>query len=135
MFAKSRIINRKYLGKNIQPFMEIPNLIDIQLSSYESFIQKDRLEKGEKLLDQGLENVFRTTFPIESPNGDMVLEYDSYELDEANIKFNELECKEKGQTYAIPLKANIRLVFKDGDILKKNIYKDIHLTLVFGLML
>ncbi len=122
MFAKSRTINRKYLGKNIKPFMEIPNLIDIQLSSYESFIQKDRLEKGEKLLDQGLENVFRTTFPIESPNGDMVLEYDSYELDEANIKFTELECKEKGQTYAIPLKANIRLVFKDGDILKKNIY-------------
>jgi len=122
MFAKSRIINRKYLGKNIQPFMEIPNLIDIQLSSYESFIQKDRLDRGEKLLDQGLENVFRTTFPIESPNGDMVLEYDSYELDETNIKFTELECKEKGQTYAIPLKANIRLVFKDGDILKKNIY-------------
>ena len=122
MFAKSRTINRKYLGKNIKPFMEIPNLIDIQLSSYESFIQKDRLDRGEKLLDQGLENVFRTTFPIESPNGDMVLEYDSYELDEANIKFTELECKEKGQTYAIPLKANIRLVFKDGDILKKNIY-------------
>ena len=122
MFAKSRTINRKYLGKNIKPFMEIPNLIDIQLSSYESFIQKERLDRGEKLLDQGLENVFRTTFPIESPNGDMVLEYDSYELDEANIKFTELECKEKGQTYAIPLKANIRLVFKDGDILKKNIY-------------
>ena len=122
MFAKSRTINRKYLGKNIKPFMEIPNLIDIQLSSYESFIQKERLDRGDKLLDQGLENVFRTTFQIESPNGDMVLEYDSYELDEANIKFTELECKEKGQTYAIPLKANIRLVFKDGDILKKNIY-------------
>ena len=42
MFAKTRTINRQYIGKNIQNFMELPNLIDIQLSSYESFLQKEK---------------------------------------------------------------------------------------------
>ena len=105
MFAKSRTINRQYIGKNIQSFMDLPNLIDIQLSSYESFLQKERLDNHQSLEDHGLQEVFTSTFPIESPNGDMTLEYESYELDENNIKFSELECKQKGLTYAVPLKA------------------------------
>ena len=123
MFAKSRTINRQYIGKNIQNFMELPNLIDIQLSSYEGFLQKEKLDKHEPLADQGLEEVFRSTFPIESPNGDMTLEYEFYELDEQNIKFTELECKQKGQTYSVPLKARINLVFQQtGEIRQKDIY-------------
>ena len=123
MFAKSRTINRQYYGKDIQNFMEIPSLIDIQTSSYESFLQKDRLDRGEKPLEQGLQEAFTSTFPIESPDGEMTLEYEFYELDEANIKFSELECKQKGQTYAVPLKARINLNFlKSGAILQKDIY-------------
>ena len=123
MYAKTKKIERQYIGKNIQDFMELPNLIDIQLSSYESFIQKERLEKKEPLLNQGLQEVFTSTFPIESPNGDMELEYEFYELDKENIKFSELECKKKGLTYAVPLKARINLNFKDtGAILQKDIY-------------
>src|SRR5574344_1600004 len=123
MFAKSKTINRQYIGKDIQNFMELPNLIDIQLSSYESFMQRERLEKKEPLLNQGLQEVFTSTFPIESPNGDMSLEYEFYELDEANIKFSELECKQKGLTYAVPLKARINLNFlQTGAILQKDIY-------------
>ena len=80
MFAKSRTINRQYIGKNMQNFMDLPNLIDIQLSSYESFLQKEKLDKHEPLAEQGLEEVFRSTFPIDSPNGDMTLEYEFYEL-------------------------------------------------------
>ena len=60
--------------------MELPDLIDIQLSSYESFLQKNKLDNHEPLAEQGLEEVFRSSFPIESPNGDMSLEYDFYEL-------------------------------------------------------
>ena len=78
MFAKSRKIERKYIGKDIQDFMDLPDLIDIQLSSYEFFIQKERLDKGEPLLNQGLQEVFTSTFPIESPNGDMTLDFVSY---------------------------------------------------------
>ena len=123
MFARSRTINRQYLGKNIQNFMELPNLIDIQLSSYESFLQKERLDNKQSLLDQGLQEVFNSTFPIESPNGDMSLEYEYYELDEENIKFDEILCKQKGLTYAVPLKARINLIFNQtGEIRQKDIY-------------
>ncbi len=123
MFAKSRTINRQYIGKNIQSFMDLPNLIDIQLSSYESFLQKERLDNHQSLEDHGLQEVFTSTFPIESPNGDMTLEYESYELDENNIKFSELECKQKGLTYAVPLKARISLKFQNtGVIQQKDIY-------------
>ena len=123
MFAKSRTVNRQYIGKNIQNFMELPDLIDIQLSSYESFLQKNKLDNKEPLAEQGLEEVFRSTFPIESPNGDMLLEYEYYELDEANIKASELECKQKSLTYSVPLKARINLVFQQtGEIRQKDIY-------------
>jgi len=103
--------------------MELPNLIDIQTASYESFLQKDRLDKHEPLLEQGLEEVFRSSFPIKSPNGDMSLEYEYYELDEQNIKFNEHVCKQKGLTYSVPLKARINLIFdQTGEIRQKDIY-------------
>ncbi|MCQ2612566.1 MAG: DNA-directed RNA polymerase subunit beta [Treponemataceae bacterium] len=123
MFAKSRTVNRQYIGKNIRSFMELPDLIDIQLSSYESFLQKTKLDNKEPVAEQGLEEVFRSTFPIESPNGDMLLEYEYYELDEENIKFSELECKQKGLTYSVPLKARINLFFQQtGEIRQKDIY-------------
>ena len=123
MFAKSKNIVRQYIGKDIKDFWEIPDLIDIQTSSYEEFIQKQRIDKGEKPLSQGLQEVFETTFPITSQSGSMVLEFDHYELDEKNIKFSELECKKKGLSYSVPLKAFISLVFQDtGTILQKEIY-------------
>ena len=123
MFAKSRTVNRQYFGKNIQNFMEIPSLIDIQLSSYESFLQKDKLDNNESLENKGLQEVFTSTFPIESPDGNMSLEYEFYQLDENSIKFSELQCKQKGLTYSVPLKARINLNFKDtGAILQKDIY-------------
>ena len=124
MFAKSKTIKRQYFGKEIPEFMELPNLIDIQLSSYEEFIQRDKLEKKEPLADdKGLQKVFKETFPIESPNGDMTLEYEFYDLDFSNIKFSELDCKKKGLTYAVPLKARINLNFLEtGAILQKDIY-------------
>ena len=123
MFAKTRTINRQYVGKNIQNFMEVPDLISIQTSSYESFLQSEKLKRGEPLANQGLQEVFTSTFPIESPNGDMSLEFEYYELDYDNIKFSELECKQKGLTYSVPLKARIDLSFlNDGHIIQKDIY-------------
>jgi len=53
----------------------------------------------------------------------MVLEYERYSLDENAMKYSELECKQKGLTYSIPLKAIINLVFqKTGEIRQKEIY-------------
>ncbi len=123
MFARNQAINRQYIGKNIRNFMDLPDLIDIQLSSYEKFLQRDKSRSEDSAEEVGLEDVFRSTFPIESPNGDMLLTYDFYELDEQGIKFSELECKQKGLTYAVPLKARINLVFQQtGEIRQKDIY-------------
>ncbi|MBQ9630816.1 MAG: DNA-directed RNA polymerase subunit beta [Treponema sp.] len=123
MFAKTRTINRQYIGKDIHGFMDVPDLISIQTSSYESFLQAERLKSGNAPLPQGLQEVFTSTFPIEGPNGDMRLEFDSYYLEFDNIKFSELECKQKGKTYAVPLKAKIKLIFLQlGTILEKDIY-------------
>ena len=102
--------------------MDVPNLIEIQTASYESFLQNERLKNNEPLLDQGLQNVFNSTFPIESPDGNMSLEFDYYQLNWENQKFTELECKQKGLTYSVPLNARINLVFSQGEILQKEIY-------------
>jgi DNA-directed RNA polymerase subunit beta len=103
--------------------MDLPDLIDIQFCSYERFLQREKLRNGEKPAVQGLEEVFKSSFPIESPNGDMVLEYEYYTLDEGNIKFSEQDCKQKGITYAVPLKARINLIFQQtGEIRQKDIY-------------
>ncbi|AEJ18543.1 DNA-directed RNA polymerase subunit beta [Gracilinema caldarium] len=123
MVTGNSVIKRTYIGKDFQDVMELPDLIDIQLSSYERFLQRERLRRGEAPEMQGLEEAFRTTFPIESPTGDMVLEYEYYTLDEEGIKFSEHECKQKGLTYAIPLKARINLIFQEtGEIRQKDIY-------------
>ncbi len=116
-------IQREYVGKDYQEVMQLPDLIDIQLSSYERFLQREKVRGAAGLDLAGLEEVFRATFPIESPNGDMLLEYERYNLDESAMKYSELECKMKGLTYAVPLKARINLVFqKTGEIRQKEIY-------------
>ncbi|MDR3115851.1 MAG: DNA-directed RNA polymerase subunit beta [Treponema sp.] len=123
MVTEKSIGKRKYIGKDIQDVMDLPDLIDIQICSYERFLQRERLRNHGTLEIQGLEEVFRSTFPIESPNGDMVLEYAYYTLDEENIKFSEQECKQKGLTYAVSLKARVNLIFQQtGEIRQKDIY-------------
>ncbi len=121
MFAKSRTIKRTYYGKDIQNFMEIPNLIDIQTLSYESFLQKEKLDAGEPLENKGLQEVFASTFPIESPDGSMSLDFEKYELDEPTM--GEQECKQKNRTYAAPLQAWINLSMKEtGMVQEKKIF-------------
>ncbi len=123
MLDRSKAIKRQYIGKDYHEVMDIPGLVDIQLASYEKFLQRERLINKEPLLDQGLEEVFQSVFPIESPNGDMLLEYTQYVLDEEGIKLDEFECKQKGVTYAVPLKAKINLIFQEtGEIRQKLIY-------------
>ena len=123
MAYNEKKIKREYVGKDFQEVMGLPDLIDIQLSSYERFLQREKVRGGGTPDVAGLEEVFRNTFPIESPNGDMLLEYERYNLDEDAMKYSELECKMKGLTYAVPLKARINLVFqKTGEIRQKEIY-------------
>ncbi len=122
MLAEGKVIQRTYIGEQFEDILELPNLIDVQLLSFEHFLQRERLRQGLPLLNYGLEEVFQTTFPIESPSGDMLLEYVQYSLDEAHIR-PEMECKLKGQTYSITIKAKVNLVFLEtGEIRQKDIY-------------
>ncbi len=125
MFDRNTVIDRVYVGKKRPDAMELPSLIDIQLASFERFLQRDRLREGEPLQNQGLEEVFQSVFPIESQNGDMRLEYDHYTLEESLLKLTEAECKQKGLTYGLPVKARINLVFLEtGEIRQKDIYME-----------
>ncbi len=123
MFDREQTINRIEVGTAGPKVMELPNLVDIQLSSFERFLQRERFLEGNPPLEQGLQEVFETTFPIESPSGDLRLEFDHYILEEDGIKMNEAECKNKGASYAITVKARINLIFLEtGEIRQKDIY-------------
>ncbi|MDR2444453.1 MAG: DNA-directed RNA polymerase subunit beta, partial [Spirochaetaceae bacterium] len=103
--------------------MDLPNLIDIQIASYEGFLQRSALLEGEELKLQGIEEAFRSTFPISSPDDEMTLSFEHYTLDDSSIKFSEQECKQKGLTYSVSLKARVNLIFKStGEIRQKDIY-------------
>ena len=120
MVAKGKPINRTYIGADYEEVCELPDLIGIQKDSYENFLQSEKLKKGLPLDEKcGLEEVFRSIFPIEGPNGEMSLGYESYSLDFNNIKYSETECKKKGRTYSVPLRAVISLALSANDELRE----------------
>jgi len=122
MVAKGEIIERKYIGSDFQEVCELPNLIGVQLDSYERFLQLGKFQAGEEPDPAyGLEHVFRNTFPITSPNGEMSLTYGGYSFDFAAIK-SETECKKKGRSYCVPIKAKIALELKNGELREKEIF-------------
>ena len=89
---------------------EMPNLLAVQLESYNDFLQVGAPKEKRKAI--GLESVFHTIFPIQSTRGHLIMEYDSYATGEP--KYGIEECQERGLTYSVPLKARLRLVVKDG---------------------
>jgi len=108
-----------YFG-HIPQVLDLPNLIGIQIKSYKEFLQED-LPPEKRDTEVGLESVFRSTFPIESVNKDIILEYVNYSLGES--KYTELQAKEKGLTFSVPIKALIRLIYiKTGEVREKEIF-------------
>ena len=95
----------------------LPNLLDIQSVAYENFLQ--RYIAPEKRGDQGLEEVFREVFPLESYDGQIKLEYMSYML--GKEKYSALECKRRGMNYAATLKVKLRLI-TPVDIKEQEVY-------------
>lgn len=101
----------------IKSKIDLPNLIEIQIKSYDWFLQP----KVAKKKSQGLQAVFEEVFPIESPHDDVVLEFVNYEIGEP--KYSEYECKERDVTYASPLKSTIRLIRKDSmEVREQSVY-------------
>ena len=101
---------RKYFGK-IREVLEMPNLIEVQKSSYDLFLNSG---DGDKPRDgEGIMGVFQSVFPIKDFNETAVLEFVKYELEEP--KFDVEECQQRDLTYAAPLKVTLRLIVFDVD--------------------
>jgi len=96
---------RKSFAK-IRKIVDIPNLINIQKASYETFLQ-GKIAAEERAV-QGLQGVFMNIFPIEDFNRASSLEFVKYRLEKP--KYDENECRHRGMTYAAPLQVTIRLV-------------------------
>lgn len=121
---KQRI--RKRFGKS-PTAMATPYLIDLQLESYKAFLQAD--VPADQRTDTGLHAAFKSVFPIASYSGNAVLDYVSYSLGEP--AFDEKECKSRGLTYAVPLRATLRLITYDKEGGKGQVIKDIREEEVF----
>jgi DNA-directed RNA polymerase subunit beta len=106
--GKKRI--RKSFGR-IPEAVTMPNLIEVQRSSYEQFLQRD-VRPAERNGD-GLEAVFKSVFPIKDFNERAVLEYVSYEFEDP--KYDVEECIQRDMTFAAPLKVKLRLIVFEND--------------------
>ena len=101
---------RRYFGK-IREVLEMPNLIEVQKSSYDLFL---RSGDGPKPLDgEGIQGTFQSVFPIKDFNETSVLEFVRYELEKP--KYDVDECMQRDLTYAAPLKVTLRLIVFDID--------------------
>ncbi len=106
--GKKRI--RKSFGR-IPEAVQMPNLIEVQRSSYEQFLQRETRVADRR--DEGIEAVFKSVFPIKDFNERAVLEYVSYEFEEP--KYDVEECVQRDMTYAAPLKVKLRLIVFETD--------------------
>ena len=101
---------RKHFGKIVE-IAEMPNLIEVQKTSYDQFLQVDKPEGGRK--DEGLQTVFSSVFPIKDFSESSLLEYVDYHFEEP--KYDVEECQQRSMTYAAPLKVTLRLIVFDVD--------------------
>ncbi len=99
---------RKNLGR-IRQIIEVPNLIDIQKSSYDKFLQTSVPPNTRQ--EVGLQAVFRSVFPIKDFNGTSELVFVSYNLEKP--KYDVDECRQRGMTFAAPIKVTTQLMIYD----------------------
>src|SRR5271154_4486461 len=105
---------RKRLRKNFGKIVEIaqmPNLIEVQRTSYDQFLQLVKPDGGRK--DEGLETGFKHVFPIKDFQEASLLEYVDYHFEEP--KYDVEECQQRSMTFAAPLKVTLRLIVFDVD--------------------
>ena len=101
---------RKYYGK-IREVLDIPNLIQVQKSSYDLFLNSG--DQSQPLDGEGINAVFQSVFPIKDFNETAVLEFVKYDLEKP--KYDVEECMQRDMTYSAPLKVTLRLIVFDVD--------------------
>ena len=105
-----RNIERKGFGK-IEEVVSIPNLIEIQKTSYENFLQMN--VPVDKRTNTGLQGVFNSVFPISDYESTCTLEFVSYRIEKS--KYDVEESRQRGINYVAPLRILLRLVLWDSD--------------------
>ncbi len=101
---------RKFFGK-IEEVAEMPNLIEVQKASYDQFLLVQEPHGGRP--NEGLQAVFKSVFPISDFSNSSMLEFVKYEFEPP--KYDVDECRQRGMTYAAPLKVTLRLIVFDID--------------------
>ncbi|MFL5126109.1 MAG: DNA-directed RNA polymerase subunit beta, partial [Microvirga sp.] len=101
---------RKFFGK-IKEVAEMPNLIEVQKASYDQFLMVEEPKGGRG--EEGLQAVFKSVFPISDFSNTALLEFVKYTFEAP--KYDVDECRQRGMTYAAPLKVTLRLIVFDVD--------------------
>ena len=106
-FTGRRRMRRRF--GSIAEVEEMPNLIEVQKSSYDDFLMVKEPAGGR--LETGLQAVFKSVFPISDFSGKATLEFVRYDFDPP--KFDVDECQQRDMTYAAPLRVKLRLIVFD----------------------
>ena len=101
--------NQRQSFSRLKTVIDLPDLLDIQLRSFNEFLQTDT--PPGKRANKGLQMVFTSVFPIRDSRENFELEFVEYSIEKP--KYDLDECQERGVTYSVPLKAKLRLSVKD----------------------
>lgn len=109
-YKKNKVTDRITFSK-INPAIDVPDLLNIQLESFEDFLQLK--VKSASRADKGLQGVFTSNFPILDNKEFYRLDFLEYNIEKP--RFSIAECEERGLTYNAPLKAKLRLSTRDDE--------------------
>lgn len=118
MSYQDKIGSRRLLSSARQVDFSLPALNEIQLGSFRDFLQEDTSQERRKL---GLQYLFTSTFPFESSDGKVRLEFCKYVIGEKPYTLE--QAMERDRTYSVPIRAVIRLILKEtGEIKEQEVF-------------
>jgi len=109
--GQSRPKRHRLTFARIPEIMEMPYLLETQKESYREFLQFD--QPPDLREDKGLQEAFRSVFPISAPGNPSSLEFIEYSFGQP--KYSVKECIDRGMTYAAPLKLKLQLIVREED--------------------
>ncbi|MBQ9285760.1 MAG: DNA-directed RNA polymerase subunit beta [Bacteroidaceae bacterium] len=107
----AKIVNQRVNFASVKNPLAYPDFLEVQLKSFNDFLQLDTPLEQRK--NDGLFKVFSENFPIADTRNNFVLEFLDYYIDPPRYSME--ECLERGLTYAVPLKAKLKLYCTDPD--------------------
>ncbi len=124
ILGQSNFRERRWYGDITKDVRDIPDLLEVQKSSFSNFLQSETAPSDR--VKRGLENAFKSVFPITSFNNSIELSFLGYSLGEP--QYDVEECKLRGASYEMPLKIKVQLasyeVNEEGERVKLNDIKE-----------